>query len=363
MADAKQNPSDVFLAYTGPLGLAPETVSARWEGVRAYEAKATVASIEALIDIAFKKDATIDAAEPLWACLKEVDTNFTTINAGRALELLAAATLDHIFTTTRRLDTLAATGVVTASFGNRKPKNLPVDLVSRALAEIDNIATIARDRSGFVAAIAKLNAFSANVPEEIEQLKADPGNGTLAAEAIGKAITNLNSAILKTNNQIRTTLGTVGKHLDVLAEEADVFWYAFGGRSLDLDLPFTKLGGFGTAFTAAKEIADRTASPLRHAVVKSLVAHCGAQGKRGTVAAAVDAVNLKHVEDYASGTFSATTTPLHRALARRRDFDGADNWQAGWSKSTGIPEDFGVDPTQLGHAFYLERIFLDSAQE
>lgn len=201
------------------------------------------------------------------------------------------------------------------------------------------------------------------MPAEVEQLKAEPGNTALAAEAIEKAVSNLNSAIIKTNNQIRTTLGTIEKHLDILAEEADVFWYAFGGRSLDLDIPFSKLGSFATAITAAKEIADRTESPLRHAVVKSLIAHCGAQGKRGTLTAAVGVVTLKNVEDYATGSFSATTSPIHRALARRVEFDGADNWEAGWSKTTGIAEDFSVDPTQLGHAFYLERIFLEAAEE
>lgn len=351
-------PSDVFLAYMSPIQLAApaETLAARWAALKAFRSTATAEDVASLTAIAFGKTGPDAIGARLIEALKN-DPQFTPIGRDNELRLLAVAALDHLFTHSPKLDALATLSIVAASFGGRKPIPLTVDLVGRAANELDQITGQKRDREKLRALVENLASSPANFTKAIAAFKA-AGDFNAAGEALEALAKEFNAANIRTISSVRTLAAEIENHIDAVDEEANVFWFAFGGISEDLSESFKKLGPLRSAFVAAKEVADLTEYPLSEHVARAVLAQCGCVGKSSRVGDAVDLVSTEWISSHVDETGSPLTSPLSRALHRRGEFGSDKNWREGWASATGLAADLAADPNDLAYAFYVERMLL-----
>lgn len=357
-------PSDEFRAYLAPLAIDPGAarVAERWAGITAWAGKGTVAEIPPLIS-AMRGDISDEVRaklKTLFDALVEADDTFNLVNGAHMVRLIAAAALDYAFTSSATLDTCASLAVVTSSWGNRAPKDLSVDILARAEAELDHIAALARDREQLGKVVADLTApqLSATTPS-LKSISEGTLDHTTAAGAFGEVLKAVARAFASHTENVKSTLESLANRLEQADEEVDVLWYVFGGTSTDAGASFSKLDPRRAAFFAAREIAAITSRPMRASACNELLRRCGAEGKKGSFVEAVEEMGAEWIAEYASGEHSPTLFPIHRALARYAALVEPGSWVAGWSKDTGVSADFEVTPTELALAFYRERILLE----
>jgi surface antigen len=356
-------PSEEFRAYLAPLAIEPggAHVAERWAGVTGWVSKGTAAQVPALV-AAMRGDSSEEnrsKLQPFFAALVEADETFNTVNADQMIRVLAAAALDHAFTTSSALDTAASLAVVTSSWGNRAPAGLGADILARASAELENIAALARDRQDLGEILKGISApaLPATTPASARLKEGNFDNDTVAT-AIEEALKAVSKAAAAHANNVRSALEAVTGALEQAEEEVNVLWHVFGGGSEDGAASFAELDPRRSAFFAAREISDMTMRPLRTKVCAELFGRCGAKGNEGMFTEAVELMELAWIAEHASDDFSPSLFPIHRALARYSALVEPGAWIAGWSKETGIPTDLRVDPTALAVAFYRERFLL-----
>lgn len=353
-------PTENFLAYVAPLtvGESRDHIPARWTGLLAFANDATVADVDALVDAVFGKTSAVETAAPapLLEALATADELFVPSGRAREIQLLCAAALDRIFTLDSVLDKRAVTGVVGAAFGGRSATELPLDIVARAAAEIDSIAMNRRDRSSIAATIGKLGAppeVNAAAPIKTFRDSKDLEHAALAMEAI---VVSTNAAVAKSHKASKAAIEALLASTQSLEEESEVQWWAFNGRSRDLEVKFTEVDAPALIFVAAKELADKTTVSLDRRTAKAILSHCGVGDSRTAVADAVNGAPSSWIKQWVEGHQSATRTPLSRALHRRVDIGDDRAWSIGWASATGIPADFSATALDISLAFYLERM-------
>ncbi|WP_313539229.1 GTPase-associated system all-helical protein GASH [Sphingomonas sp.] len=353
--------SEEFRAYLAPLAVEPGSarIAQRWTGIANWAKNARASQLPALVSMMRNTadDADRSQLEPFFAAQVQEDETFNTINSGELIRALSAAALDYIFTRTSDLDTAAALAVVTSSWGGRAPSGIAVDILRRATAELDHIAGLARDRQDLNKAVMSLSLTPLPpTTDSIRSIREGAFDHMSVAVALEEVLTAANAAIGSQTQALRELLSTFVERIEQCDEETDVLWYIFGGVSGDANSSFSALEPSRAAFYAAREIGQITSRPMRVNAAVELFKRCGAKGRKLTFVEAVEAMPSAWIAQHATGDFSPSLFPIHRALARYAAIAEERTWVSGWSQATGIAADLKVDPTDLAVAFYRERL-------
>lgn len=210
-----------------------ENLKKRWTGVVAVPVARD--DVLQLVRLAFSEEATIEFLEKFRAAFKQADAGFPAQGNDAELRLLASAVLIDLFGQNRenaaKAEMLAALGCVTADLGGlRRKQCVNGDLIKQAYAFLQSAATSRADWTAL---------------DSDDEITADELKSLLA----------------------------------VTAEESNILWWLFGGRSRIAGKPFDTLPVEALAFVAAKDLSDLTRVAPGAVSIPAIIARVLSEGK------------------------------------------------------------------------------------
>lgn len=333
----------------------------RWRGVVELAAKADHLTAEVLTRLAFrtvvpasgrKGEGLADTFATVVSTISGGDASFDAARDARELQVLAAATLARLVSTSSD----AALVVTTAAVGGLRTTELPMDLVG--LAESALVALSARkhvrqsvDEIILAAPKVVFAVDAANLSTmQYDQFKIHFDKLQAATTAaIEKVVSGQNRVVREMHRRVE--LGE---------EELQMLWWLIGGYSGSADKPFSEVPDAIRALVLAKELGELTSVSPGPGSIRAMLARAGVGTGAVGLADAVNGVDAEWAKSASSSEFvSPATTPIHFALEQRTDMGSTEAWQAGWSNLTGLAADARLPAAKLAELFYREHVFLN----
>lgn len=337
-----------------------ELVTRRWKGVVDTASAADYITVEVLVRYAFataapasggKNEALVKAHKALLTTLSGNDSALDPVDSRRELQILSAAVLVRLFSTLAD----AAIAVLNASFGGKRPADLPMDLVERAKKALIELSQKKHKRPNF------------------EEFKIE--QPTVDFEVSPEALANMTSALWKIEvdglrDVVRDSLAEIvdsqnlvteqlTRQISLGEEELQMLWWLIGAHSWTADLPFAEIDAALKPLVFGKELGELTNISPGPTSVTSLLSRAGIKRGALKISTSVNAADLNWSREVTkSPRISPVTTPLHFALEKRVEVGSDDSWLQGWAAMTGLPADVSMSAVQLAELFYREHLFL-----
>ncbi len=147
----------------------------------------------------------------------------------------------------------------------------------------------------------------------------------------------------------------------VSAEETNILWWLFGGRSRDLDIPFADVSADAIALCAAKELADLTTLLPGPAALKAIADRAIQHGRAKCIGPVVLAQSIRSLPDDWKSAFVTQWAGYpfrqHCRIANAINGHGrttATKWPGDFATLTGLPKDYKLPAATLANLFYRE---------
>jgi hypothetical protein len=341
-----------------------ERVQRRWQGISNLVGKAADADVDAMIAISFatKPKPCVAALARVREAFKAADEFFDMQGNDRELEVLCGAALATLFEKGDDISAFAALGATTASCGNARLSNLPMDLPGLAEGAIAAMAEKRRARPDLAAAVSgappKLNFEGAS--ETVKQNWSPDG----VAQGFSLAAQATSSAVAGVVGMLRSLAAAATDFAAIQDEELQMLWWLFGGRSAAMDCAFDAIQPDAQPLILAAELAGMTKLLPGPVSAKPILSRAGLkERKRCTIPAAVNACDAAWLVRQVTGHhISPATQPIHFAIQRKLETDDEASWVAGWSGAAGIEAGHAIPALALGNVFYRERLLVRSAE-
>jgi hypothetical protein len=307
------------------LGPASERFTALREAAESVAKSLKLGNVLDVVAYAMGRESD-SAFETVRDAVTENDPTFAAVAADLEPRLVASAALAGILEAEDTRAAVAAGAVLSAEFaGLRSPvEELPE--LSRATL-VDRFNAL-RDRVAVPGS--KLESVFKDVPEFADE-------AATPRQEVGLFV----SAVKTLAERFTTMLGTLGQRfetrLDATDEELDVLWWAFGGRSVDLNTRWDELAASEALLRSGLEIANRhrfeAEIPSAREILRRVLGPSGAEeySVAEVVSGAAERVKLDTVTP-------GPLLPILTSYAEYLAFEG----KGGWENSAGR---YSVDPT------------------
>jgi hypothetical protein len=315
--------------------------------------------VEDLIRIVFrtKSEPSTTTLKGFLAAIKETDPTFSMDNT-REIEILAGASLAHLFTDGNAQRAASALAMTTAAVDGARKLVVPMDLV--ALAE---------------SAIAQHSANNLRRPDlsgglAIEVKGIDIGaaltrvTGEQNYPAVTAALQDLADATISSIDALAkrqaAALRDIERYLAARDEELDMLWWLTGQRSFDLDCAFESVAENARPLIFSYELGKQTRNLPGPLALDGLLSRAGlSENISHTIEEAANAVEDTWIKAaLGTGEPSAVTTPIHFALKRRLETGKGDAWTAGFSAASELAISQKIRSIDLAKLFYRERLLM-----
>jgi hypothetical protein len=333
----------------------------RWKGVVELAGKADHVTVEVLTRLAFQTAAPASgrksenlggAYETVVSTISGGDASFDPVKEVRELQVLAAATLATLATTTPD----AALVVTTAALGGFRKPNLPMDLVG--LAEAGLLALSARkhvrqDVEEILLAAPKV-AFTVDA-DSLASLEVDQVQ--LHFEKLRDATSAAIQHAVSGQNRVVKELH---RRIELDEEELQMLWWLTGGHSRSADKAFNKVPEAVRPLVLARELAELTEISPGPGSIRAMLSRAGVGTGKLRLIDAVNSVGAEWAKAASeSQLVSPATTPIHFALEQRAELESTEKWHSGWAGLTGVSADVQLPAVKLAELFYREHVFLN----
>jgi hypothetical protein len=342
-----------------------EQVRRRWQGIANLVGKAAEAEVGAMLAVAFatKPKPTVTALASIREAFKAADDLFDSHGNDRELEVLCGAALATLFERGGEICAFAALGATTASCGNARPTNLPMDipgLAERAIAAMAEKRRARPDLSASVLGVPPKLSF-----EQASTFVKQNWNQDGVAQGFALAAQATDSAVGGIVGMLGSLAAAVTDFAAIQDEELQMLWWLFGGRSAEMDCAFDAIQPDAQPLILAAELADMTKLLPGPVSAKPILSRAGLrEQRRCTIPAAVNACDAEWLARRIEGhDVSPVMQPIHFAIQRKLETGDEASWVAGWSGAVGIETGHGLPALALGNLFYRERLLALRAGE
>ncbi len=332
---------------------------ARWRAVVEVGSTADHLTIEILVRLAYaikvpplgyKDDSLKDAHA------KVIDhfTKDSTLDASRSAretQILAAATLTRLFESNPD----AALAVSTASFGQLRKTDLPMDIVGFAKRALRNLSFQNHTRLD----LKSLGLAAPKLEFTVAEQGAPNPSQPYFKQEIERLSHDVNTTFTGFANGISGVLEKLTRRIALADEELQMLWWLNAGNSTELGQPFADIEISMRPLVLGKELGRMTTISPGPASIYAMLSRARVELNPVYLQDAVNAVSLEWAKEFSlQGKISPITTPVHFAIEKRVEMDSADAWQASWAALTSLPADMMVPAISLGEQFYREHLFL-----
>lgn len=233
------------------LGLDPQRLEARWQGVVGAVAEATDRRIAELTRLACLELSDTDTRDWFQGHFKAVDPTFLLSDNDHELAVLASAALRSLVERSDRAASQAALLIQIAGFRGWHPTQADLDGGAREAAtrigrELRTIKLLSLDSGLVVNAKAAAGAAAKKLAEPV-----DPSIA-LALDAFGVGLTHVDP------QKLIGLLSDISRNQQVLMEEVNILWWLEGEVSATLDTPWRDVAAPARGVVAASEVAALT---------------------------------------------------------------------------------------------------------
>jgi len=353
-----------FPRWYGEVSMDGAACANRWNGIEEIASNLDRAYVEVLVRLAFAtKAAAAGNKEPeLTEKLSEFHKAFSgqdenyDANAGREVQLLAAATLIYAFS----FNPLAPLAVVTASAAGARKINLPMDIVGLAENAVRTLGVERRERPD----LKILSNDSIELSYSVDSSALNPNSPPTIVAAIDGLRDATGEVVGTLGTQINASIRKMASYLKVADEELQMLWWLVGEWSIDLGVPFNKVPPAAQPLVFGRELADRTADMPGPAAIRAILSKAGLKlSGKAEIPAAIAAMAETWLVGADNGIeASPITSPIHFAIERRLETGPNDAWVPAWAAITELPANHGAAPALLAELFYRERVYLRLAR-
>lgn len=348
-----------FPHWYASLGLSDDQAhrQLRWNAVAAIAARASAATIEALLRLAFntKQRPHEEAVTVFREAIREADPTAPPTGNDRELEILAASALVAIMSAGGVTGARAAMGITTTAGHARRRPSLPMDLPALANAQLTIIARDMRQRTPIAISPGSEVTFSL----DDAAAKTKEANFEAASQAFTLAATAIQKSLQMFANRQMKLARTLNQTLRLQDEELNMLWWLTGGFSFDLQKPFHDVAPLSRPLVFAKELADLTAFVPGPGTTTALFSRAGLTDSMCTIASAVNTTPTPLLQQLVNMQQpSPISTPIHYAILRQVETGPGDAWLAGWSAASELDPQTETSSLTMGTLFYHERLLL-----
>lgn len=325
------------------------TVDARFAAVEAAAVLVTHEELEALIRAAFDVKQTSKAT----ASVRSKLAGQGDALRDQEFKLFAAATLARILQGNELNAALAAIMIGTTDLGGLRKLKQPMDLIGLAKSARSAVARSTRRRPQLK--LAPFPELTVDATKAAELEDANDGFVALAAACTG---------VIKTLAQRQAEFEQQAlNYISIQDEELNMLWWLQGGRSGELNVPFTQIQRELRPFVLARELAEVTNAIPGASAIEALLAQASVDdGEPIAITAAVQKLPVEWLKaailEGSSVKMSSVTTPLHDAFRRRLEVSGADSWIANWAGACDIDAAAMLSPLRLADLCYCEQLII-----
>lgn len=339
----------------------------RWQAIETFSKSTDMTSVLELLRLFFTrplKNATF--LETYRQPFKDTDAAFPMRNNDLELQILASATLVHLWESEKEqieLADAAALGTVCTSYRQLRQGVLVPEMVHRAQEYLSA-------RSGRLRDLGDGPGVSVAGPKTEENL--EEFQRACSANQISSLTAPLNKLVEQLTLAITILATSTTKAVEHLThlqrlrqEESNILWWLFGEHSRDRKERMVDIGFPAVCLIAAKELADLTEvlpGPLAIPAFLDKVLHIvkPKAANSTTLQKAVNAAPREWKKEWLKKTDARNIEdlcPVLFAIQKSLETDGPDSWTPAFEKATGLKASESIPSLDLACQTYEENLF------